>query len=1487
MVITPEARTRLLSLYSYLKAVSLRSHPPIKNVGQQEKCWRLGEFPEHESLLVGLSDGRDPWLELKKPETHLCPEPPAALKPWLHDGWDALGTERAKHKAEIIRHDAQGQPIAVAFDQHEAWREWANERALWRQAELPARKCLDLWNDFFAVNTRLKREGESLELVLGNAIFSYKNLHHPILLKRCQLGYEPQTQTFLLSDTETPTELYAGLFADSEFVDLPIKEWSNQLGQSDPHPLGDISHWLKTLGGAFPTAKLLEAEPPGNHDQPRIGPAPMLFLRKRGAGLTQFIDDVLQALPNVETIPKHLLRIVGCYPDASPATEGVTFSDADNAYAGEADDVLLSKEANAAQLAILRRLKHSDGVLVQGPPGTGKTHTIANLLGSLMAEGKSVLVTSHTSKALKVLQHHVSEPLRALCVPVLDSDKKSQKVLQHAMRVLHDGLSQHPDELAQRANQSRARRTAVLNEIRELRGELETAVNGEYQPLLLAGDQYDPVAAAKEVSRGGGIHDWIPGPVVREVPAPLSPEDLAALYASQQVIPAALEHDLAHAIPSPKLVPPVEEYAAGVAEIHQHQAAADYGHRRDLWSGIEMGTEPLEQVIDELIKAMGTIPRSDSEPWRLAIVESVCQGQDGASNVWALLCQSIEAIAETSREAAALLFSHDPVLPDIDDFEAYAANAAEIIAHLSRRNSISAWTLLLKPAWKKMIDSSRVEGRKPIHKTHFEALHARAQLLGARRRLLMRWNQMAQSHGVPAVPATAGEPEMFAGQFVPTIRACLDWHRRYWVDVRQALVAQGLKLADLDQELPVFAHAYPQAARLRHMVTAILPPIVAAEKKRRRVAALEQELESIRQGLSPYANVEVVRQLQTAINGRSVSAYRQAYEALEVLLRLQPKFAQRLQWLAIIRAVAPGWATVIEQRIAPHDSPVVPGKLGDAWRWRQFSQELDRRAALSVADLQSRIERLSVESKRITTEVIKNEAWSGVIRRVDKNPSARAALVAWVMLMNKIGAGTGVQAAALMRQARIEMEKARPCVPVWIMPFSRLIENFSPVRNPFDVIIVDEASQENPLGLAPFFMGKKVIVVGDDEQVTPLDVGGAVAPVQDLIQQWLGDLPAPGLFDLKSSIYDRAKIAFGQIIQLTEHFRCVPEIIQFSNDLSYDGQIKPLRDSASTAIKPAVVPHRVAGIRKGMSNEIEAREIVSLIAAMNELPEYAAKTIGVITLLGGEKDQVKTIDWLMQEKIDAVTLERRRILCGTPAQFQGDERDVIFHSMIDSNEGDGPLVMKGDGHGDLNKKRYNVAASRAKDQLWVVHSLDHQAALKPGDLRRRLIEHARNPGYLMKKLEHAAAKTESPFEKEVLERLVRHGYKVSPQWKVGAYRIDLVVEGDSGAKLAVECDGDRWHYDKVAEDLARQTLLERLGWKFVRIRGSVFYRNRDEAMQPVFAKLADLGILPADLGPIIPSQSEGDSLRDRVIRRAAELRREWGWDSVVAVAGGQ
>ena len=109
---------------------------------------------------------------------------------------------------------------------------------------------------------------------------------------------------------------------------------------------------------------------------------------------------------------------------------------------GNEDDViLLSKPANQEQLEIAKQLARKDCVLVQGPPGTGKTHTIANLLGHLLAQGKRVLVTAHTPKALRVLREKVVEPLRPLCVSILQNDKQSQDELQASVKKINEQLS--------------------------------------------------------------------------------------------------------------------------------------------------------------------------------------------------------------------------------------------------------------------------------------------------------------------------------------------------------------------------------------------------------------------------------------------------------------------------------------------------------------------------------------------------------------------------------------------------------------------------------------------------------------------------------------------------------------------------------------------------------------------------------------------------------------------------------------------------------------------------------------------------------------------------------------------------------------------------------------------------------------------------------------------------------------------------------------
>jgi very-short-patch-repair endonuclease len=448
------------------------------------------------------------------------------------------------------------------------------------------------------------------------------------------------------------------------------------------------------------------------------------------------------------------------------------------------------------------------------------------------------------------------------------------------------------------------------------------------------------------------------------------------------------------------------------------------------------------------------------------------------------------------------------------------------------------------------------------------------------------------------------------------------------------------------------------------------------------------------------------------------------------------------------------------------------------------------------------------------------------------------------------------------------------------MPLSRVYESFDPRKTKFDVVVIDEASQSDVTALAALYLGREHVVVGDKEQVTPDAIGQQLAGIQRLIATNLQGIPNSHLYDGQTSIYDLAETAFGGVVALREHFRCVPEIIQFSNHLSYNHTIRPLREPFSATVRPALVAHQVNGFRedRGKTNQVEAEEIASLVIACLNDSAYAVNDLGqptsfgIISLLGDE--QGLRIESQLRRRLPPDVFEKHRLLCGNAAQFQGDERDVVFLSMVDGPPEDGKLPYRDAGPKDLYKKRYNVAVSRARNQLWLVHSLDPDAHLKAGDLRRRLIEHARDPQALMRAIEVQGRRTESVFEKLVLDRLHTAGYRVHRQWPVGSYRIDLIVEGET-RRLAVECDGERWHTpEQLHHDLERQAVLERLGWVFVRIRGSVFFRDADSAMAPVFAKLSHLAIEPRATTPLREGGSTDETV-DRIRRRAEAIRREW------------
>ena len=336
--------------------------------------------------------------------------------------------------------------------------------------------------------------------------------------------------------------------------------------------------------------------------------------------------------------------------------------------------------------------------------------------------------------------------------------------------------------------------------------------------------------------------------------------------------------------------------------------------------------------------------------------------------------------------------------------------------------------------------------------------------------------------------------------------------------------------------------------------------------------------------------------------------------------------------------------------------------------------------------------------------------------------------------------------------ARREMETAKDAVPVWIMPLAEVAESFDPRKTRFDVVIIDEASQCDPTSLFALYLGSQTIIVGDDEQVSPVAVGEKVEEVVKLINTYLNGVPFKELYDGTTSIYDLAQIAFGGVIRLTEHFRCAPNIIAFSNDLSYKGEIKPLREASSVPLTPHVVHYRVQGGRERGDNvnEVEAETIASLICAAIEQPEYAKNdegkptTFGIVSLVGDK--QALKIDSMLRQRLEPAEYRRRQLLCGDSAQFQGDERDVMFLSVVDSPPEQPPLSMRQEGPKRIFKKRFNVAASRARNQMWIVHSLNHETDLQAGDYRRRPHRARSRPGGVGTRIAKASGTGRPSFE---------------------------------------------------------------------------------------------------------------------------------------------
>ncbi len=441
-----------------------------------------------------------------------------------------------------------------------------------------------------------------------------------------------------------------------------------------------------------------------------------------------------------------------------------------------------------------------------------------------------------------------------------------------------------------------------------------------------------------------------------------------------------------------------------------------------------------------------------------------------------------------------------------------------------------------------------------------------------------------------------------------------------------------------------------------------------------------------------------------------------------------------------------------------------------------------------------------------------------------------------------------------VRQLAARMPKAlRRLTPCLMMSPLSVAQYLPPEAEPFDLVIFDEASQITTWdAIGAVGRGRQVVVVGDPKQLPPTS----------FFERRAGDGESEAVevetHDL-DSILDECLGAGIPAVALTWHYRSRHEsLIAFSNQVYYGGNLVtfPSPVTRDDAVSFRFVPDGVYARGGARTNVPEARAVV--VEALVVLRAPAPLSLGIVTF--NAEQQALIEDLLDKARRDDPTLERHfgddaaePVLVKNLEGVQGEERDVMLFSLTYGPDTTGRIALN---FGPLNlsggERRLNVAVTRARERLVVFGSVRAEQL----DLTRTGATGVRHLKQFLAFAEHGARSFatanqgplgdhESPFEVQVAARLQRLGWAVHPQIGVSGFRIDLgIVDPDvPGSYLAgVECDGATYHRGATARDRdrLRQAVLEGLGWRILRVWSTDWWTNASREAERLDGQLREL-----------------------------------------------
>ncbi len=451
-----------------------------------------------------------------------------------------------------------------------------------------------------------------------------------------------------------------------------------------------------------------------------------------------------------------------------------------------------------------------------------------------------------------------------------------------------------------------------------------------------------------------------------------------------------------------------------------------------------------------------------------------------------------------------------------------------------------------------------------------------------------------------------------------------------------------------------------------------------------------------------------------------------------------------------------------------------------------------------------------------------------------------------------------------------KLSNAFPCILAGIRDFAEYI----PLHHQmFDLLIIDEASQVSLAQAFPALIrAKKVLILGDRKQFSNIKANQArsdtnrdyLTRLESSFKSNVSKDPAQlirlGKFNIKTSVLDFFEFISNYSMQLTKHFRGYKEIISYSNKFFYRGSLQVMKIRAKniedvikfTYVQPAKQDEAHANTNMAEIDFIK-NELLRLKSENNEM------SVGIITPHTNQQKLLVEQIGKMPERDFFVDNFKLKIM--TFDTCQGEERDIIYYSMVASEKSDklwGVFIkdlnnVDIEEDGQIKAQRLNVGFSRGKEQINFVLS-------KPLDKFSGSIGEAlRHYAFELEeaKKERSVAETDqsSKMEPEVLNWFYQTEFwnknkkqiNFVPQFEIGKYlkqldssyshpfyKVDfLVAYSDSSGreqKIVLEYDGFSEHFQSSEwvndfnfesyqneGDVYRQKVLESYGYKFIRI----------------------------------------------------------------------